>query len=48
MKSLYGVLQVLGATYDLGVGGLAFDAIIRDYFAEVFHQTYKVWTLVSF
>lgn len=33
---------MLGATYDLEVGGLAFDALIRDYFRKVFMDTYKV------
>ncbi|MCP9258980.1 hypothetical protein DINM_001965 [Dirofilaria immitis] len=37
-----GKLTVLGATYDLEVGGLAFDDVIRDYFSKLFYDTYKV------
>ncbi|VDO42902.1 unnamed protein product, partial [Onchocerca flexuosa] len=44
MKKLNGVVcpQVLGATYDLEVGGLAFDDVIRDYFSKLFYDTYKI------
>uniref|UniRef100_A0A915Q5H5 Uncharacterized protein n=1 Tax=Setaria digitata TaxID=48799 RepID=A0A915Q5H5_9BILA len=37
-----GKLTVLGATYDLEVGGLAFDNVIRDYFNRLFYETYKL------
>ncbi|VDK65564.1 unnamed protein product [Onchocerca ochengi] len=37
-----GKLTVLGATYDLEVGGLAFDNVIRDYFSKLFYDTYKI------
>ncbi|VDN25248.1 unnamed protein product [Gongylonema pulchrum] len=41
-----GKLTVLGTTYDLGVGGLAFDALLRDHFTELFKQKYKVLNFV--
>ncbi|EFO21220.2 hypothetical protein LOAG_07269 [Loa loa] len=37
-----GKLTILGATYDLEVGGLAFDDVIRDYFSKLFYDTYKI------
>ncbi|EJW79681.1 hypothetical protein WUBG_09411, partial [Wuchereria bancrofti] len=37
-----GKLTVLGATYDLEVGGLAFDDVIREYFSKLFYDTYKI------
>ncbi|KAL4001834.1 Hsp70 family protein [Acanthocheilonema viteae] len=37
-----GKLTVLGATFDLEVGGLAFDDVIRDYFSKLFYDTYKI------
>ncbi|CAG9535600.1 unnamed protein product [Cercopithifilaria johnstoni] len=37
-----GKLTVLGATFDLEVGGLAFDDVIRDYFSKLFSDTYKI------
>ncbi|VDK85292.1 unnamed protein product [Litomosoides sigmodontis] len=37
-----GKLTVLGATFDLEVGGLAFDDILRDYFSKLFYDTYKM------
>ncbi|VDM97056.1 unnamed protein product [Thelazia callipaeda] len=35
-------LVMLGSTYDLEVGGLAFDDIIRDYFCKLFRENYKI------
>jgi heat shock protein len=37
-----GKAKILGAAYDLSVGGLHFDAVIRDSFAEQFKGTYKI------
>ncbi|KAK0417954.1 hypothetical protein QR680_013296 [Steinernema hermaphroditum] len=37
-----GKLTMLGATYDLSVGGLHFDALIRNYFREAFLEKYRI------
>ncbi|TKR68036.1 hypothetical protein L596_024085 [Steinernema carpocapsae] len=37
-----GKLSMLGASYDLSVGGLHFDALIRNYFREMFLEKYKI------
>uniref|UniRef100_A0A915CCZ8 Uncharacterized protein n=2 Tax=Parascaris univalens TaxID=6257 RepID=A0A915CCZ8_PARUN len=37
-----GKLSMVGATFDLEVGGLAFDSVLRDHFRKVFMETYKV------
>ncbi|VDM41333.1 unnamed protein product [Toxocara canis] len=37
-----GKLAIIGATFDLEVGGLAFDSVLRDHFRKVFMETYKM------
>ncbi|KAK5976164.1 Heat shock protein 4 [Trichostrongylus colubriformis] len=37
-----GKLQMLGSTYDLSVGGLWLDDLIRDSFRQMFQQTYGI------
>ncbi|MFH4978959.1 hypothetical protein AB6A40_005668 [Gnathostoma spinigerum] len=37
-----GKLKVLGTSYSLHVGGLAFDAVLRDHFCQLFKEKYKI------
>lgn len=37
-----GKLTVVGAAFDLDVGGLQFDALLREHFRKVFKETYKM------